>query len=130
MERDARDLAALFAEDAEFVNVVGANPVRVGAPEVYGGLQTRMLDTVPVSALAAVAMQWYTRLNYVAKDNFAIIVGGSLIKQEKFDELSEAEIRALLERARSAESDQTCPHARPTRVRFTLADLERAFHRR
>jgi DNA mismatch repair protein MutL len=46
------------------------------------------------------------------------------------DELSEAEIRALLERARSAESDQTCPHARPTRVRFTLADLERAFHRR
>jgi DNA mismatch repair protein MutL len=46
------------------------------------------------------------------------------------DALSEAEIRALLERASAAESDQTCPHARPTRVRFTLADLERAFHRR
>ncbi len=46
------------------------------------------------------------------------------------DALSETEIRSLLERARAAESDQTCPHARPTRVRFTLADLERAFHRR
>jgi DNA mismatch repair protein MutL len=46
------------------------------------------------------------------------------------DELCEAEIRALLERASAAQSDQTCPHARPTRVRFTLADLERAFHRR
>ena len=34
------------------------------------------------------------------------------------------------ESARAADSDQTCPHARPTRVRFTLADLERAFHRR
>jgi len=25
---------------------------------------------------------------------------------------------------------QTCPHGRPTRVRFSLADLEKAFHRR
>jgi len=46
------------------------------------------------------------------------------------DALSEEEIRALLERGRELESDQTCPHGRPTRVRFTLADLERAFHRR
>jgi DNA mismatch repair protein MutL len=46
------------------------------------------------------------------------------------DELSEIEIRALLARARDSAHDQTCPHARPTRVRFTLADLEKAFHRR
>ncbi len=47
------------------------------------------------------------------------------------DELSPSSIRDLLERARSVgETDQTCPHARPTRVRFTLADLEKAFHRR
>ncbi|MAE46002.1 MAG: DNA mismatch repair protein MutL [Planctomycetes bacterium] len=46
------------------------------------------------------------------------------------DVLSQEEIQSLLERARAAENDQTCPHARPTRVRFTLSDLERAFHRR
>ncbi len=46
------------------------------------------------------------------------------------DELSEDEIRALLRRGQELESDQTCPHSRPTRVRFTLGDLERAFHRR
>jgi DNA mismatch repair protein MutL len=46
------------------------------------------------------------------------------------DELDDSEVRALLESARASETDQTCPHARPTRVRFTLADLERAFHRR
>ncbi|MBL8801401.1 MAG: DNA mismatch repair endonuclease MutL [Planctomycetes bacterium] len=46
------------------------------------------------------------------------------------DELSEIEIRALLSRAADSPHDQTCPHARPTRVRFTLADLEKAFHRR
>ncbi|MEM9800855.1 MAG: DNA mismatch repair endonuclease MutL [Planctomycetota bacterium] len=45
------------------------------------------------------------------------------------DRLDDASIRALLERARATGTDQTCPHARPTRVRFTIADLERAFHR-
>jgi DNA mismatch repair protein MutL len=46
------------------------------------------------------------------------------------DRLDDQEIRSLLERAAALESDQTCPHARPTRVRFTTADLEKAFHRR
>ena len=47
------------------------------------------------------------------------------------DQLSQDAISELLERARSVgETDQTCPHARPTRVRFTVADLEKAFHRR
>lgn len=87
---------------AELVRVIGANPVRMGVPEVYGGLQTRMIDVVPTSSIAAVAMQWYTRLSYVAKDNFAIIVGGSLIKQEKFDELSEADQEALMDTSERA----------------------------
>ncbi|MBI5362191.1 MAG: DNA mismatch repair protein MutL, partial [Planctomycetes bacterium] len=46
------------------------------------------------------------------------------------DALSEAEITALFERGAALLSDQTCVHGRPTRVRFTLADLERAFLRR
>ena len=40
------------------------------------------------------------------------------------------EIRSLLIRASALETDQTCPHSRPTKVRFKLPDLERAFHRR
>ena len=81
---------------AEFITVIGANPVRMGLPEVYGGLQTRMVDTVPASALAAVALQWYTRLKYMAKDNFNIMIGGGIITQEKFDELSEQDQKILL----------------------------------
>jgi DNA mismatch repair protein MutL len=46
------------------------------------------------------------------------------------DELGEIEMRALLSRARETNHDQTCAHGRPTRVKFTLADLERAFQRR
>jgi DNA mismatch repair protein MutL len=46
------------------------------------------------------------------------------------DALSTEEIRSLFERGAQLESDQTCVHGRPTRVRFTLADLEKAFQRR
>ena len=87
---------------AEFISVIGANPVRLGLPEVYPGLQTRMVDIVPASAIAAVALQWYTRLNYLAKDNFGIIVGGSIIKQETFDELSEGDQQVLIDTSERA----------------------------
>ena len=87
---------------AGYITTIGANPVRLGVPEVYGGLQTRMLDTVPASALGAVALQWYTRLNYMAKENFGIIIGGSLIKQEKFDALSEHDQKVLLDTSERA----------------------------
>ena len=46
------------------------------------------------------------------------------------DELTQEEIRSLFAAGVHGETDQTCPHARPTRVRFTLSDLEKAFHRR
>jgi DNA mismatch repair protein MutL len=46
------------------------------------------------------------------------------------DRLSQDEIRTLLERAAELGHDQTCPHGRPTRVRFTKLDLEKAFLRR
>jgi TRAP-type C4-dicarboxylate transport system substrate-binding protein len=87
---------------AGYITTIGANPVRVGVPEVYGGLQTRMLDTVPASALAAVALQWYTRLNYMAKENFGILIGGSLIKQEKFDQLTEHDQKVLIDTSERA----------------------------
>ena len=93
---------------AAYVTTIGANPVRVGVPEVYGGLQTRMLDTVPSSALGAVALQWYTRLNYMAKDNLGILVGGSLIKKEKFEELTEHDQKALIDTSeRAARANDT-----------------------
>jgi TRAP-type C4-dicarboxylate transport system substrate-binding protein len=84
---------------AAYLRVIGANPVRVGANEVYGGLQTRMIDTVPTSALMAVAIQWYTKLNYMAKQNINILIGGSIVKREVFDQLSPEDQKILLDTA-------------------------------
>ena len=87
----------------EYLDVVGANPVRLGVPEVYPGLQTRMIDTVPASALAAVSMQWYTRLAYLSKGNSGIIVGATLVRKDKLDALSEEHRKVLLETSRRVE---------------------------
>jgi len=84
---------------AGYLGVMGANPVRVGANEVYGGLQTRMIDTVPSSCIMAIAIQWYTKLNYMAKQNLNIIIGGSIIKKEIFDQLTPGDQKVLLDTA-------------------------------
>ena len=90
---------------AEFLKVVGANPVRLGVPEVYAALQTKMVDVVPSSAIGAVALQWYTKLNYMDKDSFGIILGASVVKREKFDQLSPADQKVLRDTAvRAAEA--------------------------
>ena len=39
-------------------------------------LQTKMVDVVPSSAIGAIALQWYTKLKYMSKDSFGIVVGG------------------------------------------------------
>lgn len=83
----------------EFLKVVGANAVRLGVPEVYPALQTKMVDVVPSSALAAVALQWYTKLNYMSKDSFGIILGATMVTKEKFDRLSPEDQEVLRDTA-------------------------------
>jgi TRAP-type C4-dicarboxylate transport system substrate-binding protein len=61
-----------------------------------------MVDVAPASAIAAVALQWHTRLNVVAKQNFSIIVGASLIKKEKFQELSPEDQKIFMETGQRA----------------------------
>ena len=90
---------------AEFLKVVGANGVRLGVPVVYGALQTKMVDVVPNSAIGAVALQWYTKLKYMSKDSFGIVMGASVIKKEKFDQLSpedQAVLKSTADRAAAA----------------------------
>jgi TRAP-type C4-dicarboxylate transport system substrate-binding protein len=71
----------------EFYQVIGASAVRLGVPEVYPALQTRMVDVISSSALTAVALQWYTRVKYMTAHNSAIIAGGTVMRQDKYDEL-------------------------------------------
>lgn len=84
---------------AEFLSVVGANPRRLGITEVYPALNTGMVDTVPASALAAVSLQWYTKLRFFSEQNSGVLVGATILRKEKFDALSAEHQTALTETA-------------------------------
>ena len=78
------------------LDIVGAQNRRsMGVNEVYPALQTGMVDTVPASALAAVSLQWYTRLQYVTQQNSGILVGATIMRKEVFDGLTPEQQEAL-----------------------------------
>ena len=87
---------------SEVLKVVGANPRRLGITEVYPSLQTGMIDTVPGSALAAVSLQWYTKLRYYSEQSTGVIIGATILKKSKFESLSEANRTALMETSQRA----------------------------
>ena len=80
----------------EFYQVIGASAVRLGVPEVYPALQTRMVDVVSSSALTAVALQWYTRVKYMTAHNTAIIAGGTMMRKDEYDQLPD-DLRAVFD---------------------------------
>lgn len=86
----------------EFLHVIGANGVNLGVPEVYTGLQTNRIDAFPSSALAAVALQWFTRATHVTRQSDGVLVGATILKKERFDALPEDLRTALLETSRQA----------------------------
>ena len=60
---------------AAFINAAGANGVSLALPEVYGALQTGMVDTVIASSVGVLGFQWYTRLATMSKQSGGIVVG-------------------------------------------------------
>lgn len=95
-------------------------PARLRKPNVEV-LVRGLLDVLAESGRAPAPKELLEELLHSAACRSSVMAG---------DRLEEREIRALLERAAELECDQTCPHGRPTRVRFERFDLEKAFQRR
>jgi TRAP-type C4-dicarboxylate transport system substrate-binding protein len=72
----------------EFLEVVGANGVRLGVPEVLPALSTGQIDTVIASATVASALQWHTRVTHVTRQANAILIGATILSQEKYNSLA------------------------------------------
>jgi len=103
----------------EFYKVIGASAVRLGVPEVYPALQTRMVDVISSSALTAVALQWYTRVKYMTAHNSAIIAGGTVMRKDKYEELPD-DLKAVF--------DSTAARAHELLDRVIRKDDEKAYN--
>ena len=116
----------------EFLNVVGANGVRLGVPEVLPALSTGQIDTVVSSATATAALQWHTRVSHVTEQANGFLIGATIMSKQKFDSLPDDLQQALMETSEQAHStlvrrirrdDDRYYHALTTRFHLTPVDL-------
>jgi TRAP-type C4-dicarboxylate transport system substrate-binding protein len=67
---------------------IGATPVPLPMPEVFGALQTRMVDVVESTSLQYVALQWQgTGQKYVASEVNGVLMGAWVMNKPVFDAL-------------------------------------------
>jgi len=69
------------------LHAIGATGIPLGVPEVYGALQTGMIDAVITSSLGCVALRWHDKLTNVTQRTSGPLVGGMVVGRKKWDAL-------------------------------------------
>lgn len=70
-------------------HAIGVTGVPLGVPEVYGALQTGMINAVTSTALAVIALQWFPKLTHVTQRSHGPLVGGMVFSNEKWNAVPE-----------------------------------------
>ena len=91
---------ALFKE-------AGINPIPLSISEVMPSLQTGVVDTVPSTPLACVALQWFSRVKYMMDLPLSMSIGATVITKKQFDKLGADEQKLLLEVAQEYHRELT-----------------------
>lgn len=76
---------------------VGVKPTPLALPDVLTSLSTGLIDTVYVSPMACVGLQWFTKVQYVGDVPLAHGTGGLLVQKAHFDKLPADQQKALVE---------------------------------
>lgn len=76
---------------------LGVTPLPMSVTDVLLSLQTGMLDTVYSSPVGALALQWFTKVNYMSKLSMANATGAVLMTKRQFRKLPDAQQQALRE---------------------------------
>jgi len=65
----------------------GINPVPLSLQDVFTSLQTDLIDTVYITPVAAIALQWNTKLKYIINQPIVDGLGALIITKKAFDKL-------------------------------------------
>lgn len=67
---------------------IGISPVPLPLTDVLTGLQTGLIDTVASSPVGAIALQWHTRIRYVADIPLTYLYGTLVIREKALHPIS------------------------------------------
>lgn len=67
---------------------IGATPITLPMSDVLTGLQTDLIDTVIISPIGALALQWHTHVNYVTDAPINYLTAMMVIDKKVFAKLS------------------------------------------
>src|SRR5262245_12643234 len=81
-----------------FFKRLGVNGVPLGVPDVLPSLQTGLIDACYGSPLAAVALQWYTKVTYATELPISYSIGALVVRKDVFEKLP-AEDQAAIRKA-------------------------------
>jgi len=68
--------------------IMGSTPIPLPLAEVRTALQTGLINTVTASAIGAIALQWYTRVNYMTDTPLMYLCGLLAIDKKAFKKIS------------------------------------------
>ena len=87
--------------DDELVGAIfkklGLNGVPLGVPEVDGNLTSGKIDACYGSPLAAVALQWYSKVKYMTSMPMSFAIGATVVSLDAYKKLSTEDAKSLEE---------------------------------
>ena len=87
---------------ARLAQSIGVTPIPLTLPDVLPGLQTGLVNTVAVSPMGAIVLQWHTRVAHITDIPLMYFCGVISLTGKSFNKLSaddQAVVRAVLGRA-------------------------------
>jgi TRAP-type C4-dicarboxylate transport system substrate-binding protein len=76
---------------------LGITPISLPISDVFTGLQTGLIETVPVNPTSAIAFQWHSSTAYMTDVPITFLIGLLAITRSEFDKLSAADQTVLSE---------------------------------
>ena len=71
--------------------------IPIAVPDVLTSLQTKLIDTVYISPMACLALQWFTKVSHMTDHPLTHSCGAVLVKKKVVDKLSPEDRKALFE---------------------------------
>jgi TRAP-type C4-dicarboxylate transport system substrate-binding protein len=79
----------------------GVNPISLPIADVRTGLQTGLIDTVAISPIGAIVLQWHTQVRYLTRLPLVYLFGILALERKAFSRITptdQAEVRRIMTR--------------------------------